>query len=224
MRAEWTLLAHVVVLCDASKPLKFMHITKTGGTSIEEAGLKLNVTWGMYHTKREKAYGFWHALPTTKDAALLRKYDWFTVVRNPFDRVVSEFWCKWGGSGRPRHVNASNFNAFIAQQLKTDDAGNLRRPSHVGHYVPQTKYLSLLNLGPDIVLRVLRFEHLARDFAHLLRLSGLPNVDMPLVNKNRRPFNVSHLTLDTAALIRRVYRSDFEVFGYSTKIEHALMR
>ena len=195
-----------------------MHITKTAGTSVEEAGRALNVSWGRHHSASEPAYGFWHALPNTKNPSLLLKYDWFTVVRNPYDRIVSEFWCRWGGRGRPMHVNVSNFNAFIATRV----GSAVGRP--LGHYEAQTSYLSLLRLGPDVVLRVLRFETLRRDFARLLELSGLPSVDLPLTNTMSHPFNVSHLTPDTVQLIHRVYRSDFEVFGYESSTRAALMR
>ena len=99
-----------------AKELKFMHITKTGGTSIEAAGKRLNVSWGKFHTFAEKAYGLWHDLPTKRNPSLIRKYDWFTVVRNPFSRVVSEFWCPWGGRGRPSEVNVSSFNVHNGER------------------------------------------------------------------------------------------------------------
>lgn len=192
-----------------AKELKFMHITKTGGTSVEAAGRTLNVSWGKYHTFAERAYGLWHDLPAKKNASLLRKYDWFTVVRNPFSRIVSEFWCRWGGRGRPKEVNVSSFNAFIASRVTS----KLQR--FPGHWTPQAKYLSVLSLGPDMSLRVLHFESLRDDFARLCRLSGLPAVDLPTLNLQSHPLNVTHLTLDTTDLIRRVYDLDFEAFGYS---------
>jgi hypothetical protein len=213
-----------------AKELKFMHITKTGGTSIEAAGRQLNLSWGKHHSATERAYGFWHALPTTKNPALLQKYDWFTVVRNPFDRVVSEFWCRWGGEGRPKNVSVLNFNAFISKQV------TLASHRYVGHYTPQIKYLSILNVGPDVVLRVLHFERLQRDFSHLLKMSRLPDVKLPMLrlgyasrrrrrmNTNSQTWNVSHLTLPTIKLIQHVYQSDFEVFGYSKDAQKAQMR
>ena len=41
------------------KPLKFIHITKTAGTTIENLGLKKNIKWGRFH----KEYGpCWHRI------------------------------------------------------------------------------------------------------------------------------------------------------------------
>lgn len=208
----------ITTMC--SLPLKFMHITKTGGTSIEEAGLRLNVTWGMHHTEHEERYGFWHNLPTRKDPSLLRQYEWFTVVRNPYDRIVSEFWCKWGGDGRPKSVNVQNFNEFIMKMIRTRGMN----PSG-DHYTPQFRYLSLLNIGPDIVLRVLHFERLHSDFAHLLKIYNLPQVKIPFKNSaGVDKFNVSHLSTAAISLIQQVYKSDFETFGYNMDVKEALMR
>ena len=209
----------VVLLCCTvcAKELKFMHVTKTGGTSIERAGMKLNVSWGKFHTFTEKAYGFWHDLPTRKNPHLIRKYDWFTVVRNPFTRVVSEFWCPWGGRGRPNEVNISSFNAFVAQQVTS------QHHRFAGHWTPQAKYLSVLSFGPDMLLRVLHFESLRDDFARLCRLSGLPAVDLPTLNVQTHSFNVSHFMPDTLNLIRNAYELDFEVFGYSGDPDKALL-
>ena len=40
------------------KPLQFIHITKTGGTSIEAIAEKGGVLWGQ---QNKELYGWWHA-------------------------------------------------------------------------------------------------------------------------------------------------------------------
>lgn len=77
--------------------LKFIHITKTGGSTIEDIAFEKNILFGIHH---QKEYGFWHELPSMKSMNLLQKYDWFTFVRNPYERMISEFYCKWGGLGQ----------------------------------------------------------------------------------------------------------------------------
>ena len=74
------------------KELKFIHITKTGDTSIEDIGKNNNIIWGRFHEE----YGWWHEPFIRKHESLKSKYNWFTVVRNPYTRVISEFYCKWG--------------------------------------------------------------------------------------------------------------------------------
>ena len=40
------------------KQLKFIHITKCAGTSIEDIGIENNILWGRFHTE----YGNWHEI------------------------------------------------------------------------------------------------------------------------------------------------------------------
>ena len=53
------------------KELKFIHITKTGGTTIEQIGRKYGILWGQLHHE----YGFWHDPFPLKDTILRAKYD-----------------------------------------------------------------------------------------------------------------------------------------------------
>lgn len=215
MRSLLGVVVRLALAC--ASPLKFMHITKTGGTSIEIVGRRLNLSWGMHHTRAEREYGFWHGLPETKPAEVMRKYEWFTVVRNPYDRLVSEFWCQWGGAGRPANATVASFNAFLVDAIRT----RAHRPEG-DHYTPQHRYLSLLAVGAGVVLRVLRFERLQQDFARLLKLYRLPQVRLPFANRHAsKPLNTSHLTEETVDLIRRTYEADFAIFRYSTRIGRA---
>ena len=77
------------------KQLKFIHIPKTAGTSIENAGKKINIDWGRYHKEyipEKIAYHFHHHTILSKlNPDIVNKYDWFMVVRNPYDRILSEY-------------------------------------------------------------------------------------------------------------------------------------
>ena len=78
------------------KELKYIHITKCAGTYIEDLDKKYNIRWGRYH----KEYGWHHTIFTRLNYKLKRKYDWFMIVRNPYERILSEYYCKWGGIGK----------------------------------------------------------------------------------------------------------------------------
>lgn len=202
------------------KPLKFIHITKTGGTSIEDFGKKVNVSWGRFHTRSEKDYGFWHTPHDLKSHALVRSYDWFMFVRNPFDRIVSEYWCKWGGKGRPPNANVRDFNSFLRKRILSgaNDAND-------GHYAKQTLYLRILNISPDVILRLGHFESLQQDLQRILALYDIKTEGLLLhANSNSKPLNVSHLDDKTIWLIQTTYMSDFEIFGYDLHPHRALLR
>jgi len=75
-----------------NKELKFIHITKCAGTFIEDLGYENDILWGKFHEE----YGFWHSIFIDRDKKLKEKYDWFMIVRNPYTRILSEYYCKWG--------------------------------------------------------------------------------------------------------------------------------
>ena len=196
------------------KELKFIHITKTGGTSIEHAGKSIGLTWGRHH----KEYGWWHQCFSLKPKELREKYDWFVVVRNPFDRIVSEFHCKWGlGGGRGKidqareeatsEKNRNMFNTLIMERLR-----NVSQEGH--HFTQQYKYLD-----GESNIEILRFENLESDFTSLMRKRGLSLKLKEKKNVSEKVFTQWDLLPDTLERIREVYKEYFNVFNYSTKIE-----
>ena len=116
------------------KPLKFIHITKTAGTTIENLGLKKNIKWGRFH----KEYGpCWHRIfPRVREHVKLN-YDWFMVVRNPYDRLISEFYCNFDGRKNLKNLDEIS-NDYFNQYIK--DKINIRSPLG-DHYTEQYKYL-----------------------------------------------------------------------------------
>lgn len=107
------------------KRLEFVHITKTGGSAIEKAASEKGIFWGACHylnvtvadyclptqhfdyiTPLYQSYvrqSPWHTPPKllkTQDTIIDNPYtgaDLFAVVRNPYDRVISEYYCPWQG-------------------------------------------------------------------------------------------------------------------------------
>ena len=89
----------MIKLAWGEKPLKFIHIAKTGGTSIEDWGKENGYSWGRFDP--DMAHGGKNHYPFIfRDASLQSMNDWFVVVRNPFTRVVSPkrpsaIWSQW---------------------------------------------------------------------------------------------------------------------------------
>jgi hypothetical protein len=178
------------------KTLKFIHITKTGGTSIEEEGKLHDQKWGMYH----KEYGFWHTIPNK--FSLMNKYDWFMVVRNPYDRIISEFHCKWGGVyNNASKYNKNQFNNYIRQKI-------INRIASGGHYTEQYKYYFSKNI------HVLKFENLKKEFDDLMKKYKL-NIKLNIhTNTNNKFFTIKDFDEETIKLINDVYYKDFVTFNY----------
>merc|ERR1711862_272087 len=83
--------------------LEFVHIKKNAGTAIEKAGADANIAWGACHyvilafcegVKPDKAKEYsggspWHDPDNNKYAQHTKT---FTVVRNPYERVLSMYY------------------------------------------------------------------------------------------------------------------------------------
>jgi hypothetical protein len=107
--------------------LEFVHFKKTAGSSIEKAAAEHGILWGACHFLKIPELGCldpdipyvapnypsyasvnrwhtpWHTPPKILRRTVERDFypyldaDLFTVVRNPYDRFVSEYYCPWAG-------------------------------------------------------------------------------------------------------------------------------
>jgi len=193
------------------KILKFIHITKTGGTAIEKWGKEHGHLWGMYH-KEYKVPGRyppapWHHFFPELDAELRHRYDWFMVVRDPVDRAISEYYCPWAGSSSVKTDTVQDFNRFILRGLRD------KQMWATYHWALMSSYLDSTS-----VQHVLKNENLESDFGKLLRMYGIPFDQLYRTNKARvggHQFGREHLWQETILQICETYADDFEAFNYS---------
>jgi hypothetical protein len=190
------------------KELKFIHITKCAGTFIEKIGKSKNINWGVDHY-RTGEYGHWHEPFSQKEKSLKEKYDWFVIVRNPYTRILSEYYCQWGGIGRKTNVNHSKeeFNEFLINKIN-------RKPVH--HYTEQYKYID-----NESNINIIKFENLNEELEILFKKYKL-NIDLKEYKKenskeeknNEIKFTINDFNNRLINLINDVYKKDFELFGY----------
>ena len=205
-----------------SKKLKFIHITKTAGTSIERFGNSIDVKWGKhdndylisYSVEKYHNRNFWH-IPRRyflKDP--YQDVDTFTIVRNPYTRLVSEFYCPWTSHYKkykkePYKLTKEEFNQFIQNMIMNN-----------------TEFVSGLNQylythnkeGKQIVTHILKFENIKTEFPLLMKqYYDIDNAILPYLNKSniQKKFGVKDLTSTTISMINSVYEKDFYYFQYS---------
>ena len=185
------------------KPLRFIHISKTGGQSIAIAAKnQAGMLWGM----NDEAYGkgiLCHRLlsvvnsPSLKNDTDKNTYDWFMVVRNPYNRAVSEY--NWSNV-------EFDINIYLQRFLSDVEEGYIDEGQHIS---PQYKYLE-----KQYNIHVLRFENLNKEFHELMNKYGLSITLKKKVNVSEKNATLLDLNIETIEMINRVYEKDFTTFGY----------
>jgi len=195
------------------KFLKFIHITKTGGVSIENIGLENNIFWGQFHTKYyiNKIDGYkrnwYHYVFEGISDKIKLKYDWFTVVRNPYTRILSQFHYdiikeRFINNYKLEDYDKTKFNEHIRYNINN-------RKKHLGHYMEQYKYID-----KKYKIHILKFENLEEDFNNLMKKYNLNLSLSQHLNTSIKIFNISNFDFETISLINQIYKKNFDFFGY----------
>jgi len=191
-----------------NRELKFFHITKTGGTSIEKVGMKNNLLWGIDDENllincNGNNNSFWHNPVSYYSDNFINKYDWFIVCRNPYGRIISEYHCNWGGIGLlEQSHDIKQFNKFVRKNII-----NRNNSKNHGHYLEQYLYYKK---GFNVV----RFENLKKDFRKLM-LKYNKNIFLNFhVYKKEKIYNIVDFDKETIELINKIYHKDFVLFNY----------
>lgn len=200
----------------------FIHIPKTGGTSIEAVlgmhGERADVGLVPFPGQvpdRERFYGrgLQHLTgPRLReelgDDAVFAAYFKFSVVRNPWDRLVST--CAWADRkwADGRMLDRDEFEAFVRRTHAAFTAAAPRHP----HVVPQVEYV-LDAAGRPIVDFLARFETLDRDWQVVRARLGI-EADLPVRMRSvHRPY-AEYYGPDTRAMVAEIYAGDIDAFGY----------
>lgn len=186
----------------------FVHVPKTAGVSVATA---LFGTGGGGHATLAhyvRMYG-----PRLDDLFV------FTIVRDPVTRFLSAFHYLRDGDHSVFRGNLQ-FQAFLRDEFTDVDdfATSWLTPERVAstkqqHFRPQVSFLRIGDrLGPlDFVGR---FERLDQDVAHVARVLGRPDLQLP--HSNATPGRTQRRPLSPAAIaaVREAYRDDVELLGY----------
>ena len=189
--------------------LEFIHITKTAGTSIEDWGSKNNILWSYrkkYYFENRKQYSLhhvskWHVPPQFFLDNPYKNKKTFTCVRNPYTRLISEYYCPWSGSKNIEKHCKKEFNQWIV---------NLISKNNVVSGMPQHLYMPV-----DFIIK---FESLQENFTKLIKsFNPSLNTTLPHSNKSKynfKKFSVNDLDKKTINLINTKYEKDFKLFDY----------
>lgn len=185
-------------MIDSQRKLLFIHIARTGGTSIETA--LVGSDW-------------WQIDPATKHLSasqtrkhfgedVWRSHTKFSVIRNPWDRLVSMWITGWW------YAEQTNFRGRKPSRLY-DFIKKLRPHPH--EVYDSLYYHEILDERIDFLLR---FENLQDDFQSMLQKIGVTPVTLPHVEKRERGHYRDFYDPATKSLVEKLYRRDIKEFGY----------
>lgn len=208
--------------------LIFIHITKNGGTYIEDLGFKNNLVLGKikdqindYNLTHKSNNDYYHLTPILFYNEVFNinhcntKNINFLVVRNPYDRVLSEVFCPWIGIVKNNTTpSIEEINVFLNNILSKLE-NNPKLLNNGGHYALQYSYAYDRN---DILIvdEILKLETLNTDLEKLNKKYNLKLIiDNNKTNKSSKNCQLSDLTDENIKLINKIYKLDFEKFGYN---------
>jgi len=238
--------------------LEFVHVPKTGGTFVEDLAAKNGIEWGICRHKPHKGCSLlppwankereslpnkelqnrwtqaseWHTPLAIRDEwpTWAQESSLFMVVRNPYDRIISEWKYANKMPKLRRHYsiprdsvgNTEFMNAWIQELLEgvianppygTYNASDVSPVADIyyqadSHLIPQMDYWV-----PDIY--VLRMETLNENLKCLLQLFDYDwEIPLEKVNEAKGEISPTDLSPINRVLIEHLYSLDFEAFGY----------
>jgi hypothetical protein len=210
----------------------FVHIAKTGGSSIRSAlaADRWRDPWHWAYAicgrishlsghrlpvklpRHAPIVAAWEMLPPETFDTLFK----FAVVRNPWDRLVSAFGhLQRERSGLLKSLRVGSFDDFVSWAV--NDANHYRGEAATllrALCRSQTDYLQD-SQGNMLVNFVGRFETMSESFVHIARSIRLPGPKLPHKRNSQRRDNYRHFYSDTSAqCVAECYSRDMALFNY----------
>lgn len=180
-----------------------MNVGKTGSTSLTRM-LETNFdsyVWKNFHiTAHVPKCAPQHICHLPEQ---FKDYFIFASVRNPYTHELSRF-CHFSPERRPQPATQENFELWIRRSWIESFAHKLNMHSKYEPPVGCVKY--------DISAFV-RMENMTEDFHKLPFVDK--EVEIPHRNKTKNDPSQLFYTVETASIVHKKRKSDFDLFGYS---------
>jgi chondroitin 4-sulfotransferase 11 len=180
-------------------PFIFIHINKTAGTSIGRAiGLPVK-----HHLMASEVI----------DRIGLEKWNQaykFTVVRNPWDKVVSHY--EYRRKKNKTEIATRNISFSEWVKMTYGDEKDTFYFNNPRSFQPQVEWLKDTD-GIVSMDYIIRFEAINEGFDHVKQAIGL-DADLPHLNASKRTAYQSYYDTETRDIVAHWFREDIEAFGY----------
>tara|TARA_R110002051_G_C8741545_1_gene499149 strand:+ start:480 stop:1115 length:636 start_codon:yes stop_codon:yes gene_type:complete len=206
-----------------NKKIIFVHIPKTGGSSIEKClhgvfdeTIVINgddsIVKGNIKNLYENSYNsFKHStimeLKNHYKDENFNEFHKFAVIRNPWDRLLSLY--RWTSKGETRYDKKQFLNYFNG--VKEIDEYNKRALWTINRYVCNEK--------DDIMVdTLLDFENLNNDFVELNSKLGLTNNSLPHINRTNTKNFREVMDEEVIQIIKHYYKKEIDKFWSNNEI------
>lgn len=194
------------------KKFIFIHVSKTGGTSIRQvinlcqvspSEYKACALWGM--NREHSVYSeYVKAVPN------IHEFYIFGFVRNPYSRLVSlyHYWKDITSRIHPHEYNGGLDTLAVKLPFK-EWIKQVVGKSNNRHLLLQTHWFE----GGDIDF-IGKMEHLNNDFETVCNKIGIPRCKLEKKNQSEHDHWTKYYDGEIADLVFDYYRMDFETYGY----------
>lgn len=198
-------------MIDGKNKYIFIHIPKCAGTSIEYVLNK------RPHREWDNSNKIWVQHATAQQIKKLYCHNYedyfsFAFVRNPWDRVVSDyFWVR-----RDLKIKGSLKNYLLLEKgFDTQRLGypHRHKTGRGDHRLPQSDFI-LNEKGANMVDFIGRVENAQEDFNKVCEKIGIPQQELPHLNTTRHKHYIEYYNDETREIVAEKYAKDIEYFDY----------
>jgi hypothetical protein len=198
------------------RKLAFVHIPKTGGITIESVFGFGRTEADLFGEMDGLELAHLTAQQMMKYVPDFRDYFSFAIVRNPWERLVSEYAWRAGNTSDTRAFDVlglkkPTFEKFV-RCLGDIDFGNYSQPQ-VNHLYPQSCFTHVG--GEQVVTHIGRFEQFEASINEIRQKLGMDLVTIPKLNKSSHRHYSYYYTHKTKEIVESVYRDDIKLYGYT---------
>lgn len=207
-----------------NKKICFIHIPKTGGTSISKGlfgqvggdkSILLVSLINIDGTFRRASHCTLEEIYKLKPEVKSEEFKKISMIRNPYDRFISEYFHlkRYGINhplfGCPKNISFSKYvdNFEKKYHLLEERCSHLGGEDYVIHHLPQDRFLTVDGkLAVDKIYRFENFDEIQKDFG----FKEHENKNNLKKGKNYREI----LGPKAKDVIESIYKKDFELFDY----------
>ena len=167
----------------------FIHIPKNAGTSIET--LFANDSFRIQPNKHADIYEIKRKFKNSYNS-----HKKFTIIRNPYDKMVS--WYFYLKRNLGENYNIVEFNDWIIDPLK------------FWHADDPVSFLKNQHEWIDDTVVVIKYENLNKEINNFFN----KKIDLPVMNKSNHKHYLKYYNKKSLNIIYNRYKEDFKKFNY----------